>query len=98
MIVRIVNLKMRPDKVEVFLDIFEKHKKSIRNASGCKYLELLHGVHDKSRITTYSQWSSEQDLNNYRNSELFGIVWPAIKACLKAPAEARSYSLAEKLI
>jgi len=98
MIVRIVNLKMRPDKVGTFLELFEKYKSRIRHANGCRYLELLQNLDNELFITTYSHWDSEEDLNNYRASELFGIVWPAIKACLIAPAEAKSYTLKEKLI
>lgn len=98
MIVRIVNLKMHREKVSVFLDVFEENKDAIRHAPGCRHLELLQGSPNDTCITTYSHWDSEEDLNNYRSSTLFGQVWPAIKACLIVPAEANSYLLKEKVI
>jgi heme-degrading monooxygenase HmoA len=39
---------------------------------------------------TYSIWDSEEALNNYRDSELFGELWPKIKPWFAAKAEAWS--------
>jgi len=38
-------------------------------------------------------WESEEALNAYRKSELFGSVWPKTKACFANPAEAWSTTL-----
>ncbi|MAC17280.1 MAG: hypothetical protein CMC97_03175 [Flavobacteriales bacterium] len=38
-------------------------------------------------------WEGEQALNAYRNSPLFGTVWPATKALFSEPPVARSHDL-----
>ena len=44
---------------------------------------------------TYSYWDSENDLNNYRKSELFNEVWTFTKKLFNAKPEAWSV---EKLV
>ena len=83
------------DKVEEFLEIFEKSKKMIRNFPGCTHLELHRDYNAKNIYITYSNWKTEQDLNNYRNSELFKNVWTATKALFSAPPIAFSNQLAD---
>ena len=79
MIVRIVKMTFMPDKTEEFLANFEKHKEQIRNFSGCRKLSLLQENHQSNVYFTYSWWESENDLENYRQSELFKGVWQQTK-------------------
>ena len=51
---------------------------------------------DLSIRATLSRWESEDALNAYRRSELFGVVWPSTKALFRAPAEVWSYEVAER--
>ena len=97
MITRIVKMNFRPEEVENFLTIFHQSKDKIRHMPGCKYLELWNSQSDASIYYTYSIWDSEDDLNNYRDSELFQSVWPATKALFASKAEASSLNVLVKL-
>lgn len=80
MIVRIVRMTFRPEEVASFLNIFEESKRYIRSFEGCRHLELHRDPQNEAVYYTYSHWNSENDLNNYRDSELFGRTWKATKA------------------
>jgi quinol monooxygenase YgiN len=67
------------DKVADFLKIFDESKAQIRAMEGCRYLELMRDVNQPSVFMTHSHWVSEDDLNNYRDSELFKRVWSETK-------------------
>ncbi len=99
MIVRIVKMEFQPDKIESFKAIFEARKKHIRAFPGCQYLELLQGnAANKSVFMTYSYWDSEEDLNNYRYSELFAETWKETKILFSKKAEAISLSKLHSLV
>ena len=91
MIIRIVRMGFDPDKVDSFLELFEKQKDSIRGFPGCIHLELLQDADDQSVFSTYSHWESPEDLENYRKSPLFGEVWPATKKLFNRKPVANSY-------
>jgi heme-degrading monooxygenase HmoA len=80
-------------EIENFLRIFEQSKDQIRNMPGCNHLELWNSQTEATVFYTYSIWDSENDLNNYRNSELFQSVWPATKALFASKAEASSLNV-----
>ncbi len=90
MIIRIVKMTFEPEKVNGFLKIFGASKHLIRNMDGCLHLELLNDINSANIFFTYSHWVSENDLNNYRNSELFKSVWGKTKILFAAKAEAWS--------
>jgi len=90
MIIRIVKMTFEPDKVSDFLKIFDDSKQYIRNMEGCTGLELLKDIKSPTLFFTYSHWQSENDLNNYRNSELFKSVWSKTKLLFASKAEAWS--------
>ncbi len=90
MIIRIVKMTFQPEKVNEFLEIFNSSKQFIRNSKGCTHLELLNDIHSPTIFFTYSYWDSEDDLNNYRNSELFENVWSKTKVLFAEQAEAWS--------
>jgi len=79
MIKRIVKLTFNEDKIETFLENFEKNKKAIRNFSGCHHLELWRDTKNPNVFFTYSYWTSEEALNAYRHSDLFRNVWSKTK-------------------
>ena len=41
-------------------------------------MELLHDTEDPGVFFTYSAWNDPMDLEAYRNSEVFGNVWPVL--------------------
>lgn len=91
MIVRVVRMTFKEEAVETFLQIFEASKEKIRSFPGCRHLQLLADAHAANVFSTYSIWEDEADLNVYRNSELFGQVWPETKRLFEVAPVAHSY-------
>lgn len=90
MIIRIVKMTFHPEKVNEFQQIFNESKELIRNMPGCTHLELLNDVNEKNIFFTYSYWESENDLNNYRKSDVFAKVWAKTKVLFSDKPEAWS--------
>jgi len=90
MFVRIVKMTFRPDAVTEFLSNFEKVKQDIRNAPGCRLLELYHDKANPQVFFTYSYWETEADLEAYRASALFCDTWAITKPLFSHKAEAWS--------
>ncbi len=68
-----------PLKIEEFLHNFHNSKDKIRNFEGCSFLELYRDKKHTNIFFTYSYWNSEENLENYRNSDLFKEVWGKTK-------------------
>ena len=96
MLLRIVRLTFRPAQVPAFLTLFEGSKSRIRAQPGCLGMALWRDAADPAVFCTYSRWQSEADLNAYRQSALFGEVWPATKRLLAAPPVAFSSFLLDE--
>lgn len=90
MFVRIVKMGFHEENVDTFLSIFDDKKEIIRNNKGCQLLELYRDKTNPTIFFTYSYWKTEQDLENYRNSELFENVWVQTKALFNIKPEAWS--------
>ncbi|MCH2490703.1 MAG: antibiotic biosynthesis monooxygenase [Flavobacteriales bacterium] len=90
MFTRIVKMEFQEAKVSTFLDNFETVKSKIRNFPGCEFLELYRDKNNRAIFFTYSRWKEEQDLENYRNSDLFKGVWATTKPMFKSKAQAWS--------
>lgn len=88
MIVRVVKMTFRPEEVTRFLDLFEGWRHRIIAFPGCQHLELLHDVDDERVLFTYSVWQGPEDLEAYRNSDVFAGVWPVVKKLFAEPAQA----------
>lgn len=97
MLIRIVKMTFQADKVDEFIKIFEKSKEAIRNQAGCKHLELWQDKDQPHIFSTYSLWESEDNLNQYRHSDIFGQVWPATKALFAEKPVASSHIQRYKL-
>lgn len=97
MIVRIVRMKFQADKLDEFHQIFDQSKEKISSFPGCLHLELHADPTDDTVRYTYSHWQSQDDLNAYRHSELFGQVWPRTKALFDAKPMAHSLTLLEEV-
>ncbi|HLW15508.1 MAG TPA: antibiotic biosynthesis monooxygenase [Flavobacteriaceae bacterium] len=94
---RIVKLEFEEAKVPEFLSDFEAVKDKIRAFPGCERLELLQDKSDKGVFFTYSTWKSEEALEAYKNSALFGEVWPKTKALFRDKPMAWSVSSLQEL-
>jgi len=90
MLVRIVKMGFDPDKIETFLQNFEKRKTKIRGFQGCMLLELYRDKNNTNQFFTYSYWKDEAALENYRNSSLFKEVWAETKIYFNQKPEAWS--------
>ncbi|MGM5470278.1 putative quinol monooxygenase [Flavobacteriaceae bacterium LMO-SS05] len=88
MFVRIVKMGFEPSKIEDFLAYFETHKVQIRNFEGCQFLELYRDKNHNTVFFTYSFWNTEDDLEQYRQSDLFKSVWSKTKPLFNAKPEA----------
>lgn len=95
MLVRIVKMSFHQEHIETFLSNFNKKKEEIRKSAGCNLLELYRDKNDSSIFFTYSYWESEEDLNEYRKSELFNETWSKTKVLFNSKPHAWSV---EKMI
>lgn len=77
--IRIVKLTLDPNHLDDFLTHFETVKNKINTFPGCLGMQLLLDKKTKGILFTYSEWEDETALNNYRNSALFGSIWPTVK-------------------
>jgi heme-degrading monooxygenase HmoA len=98
MLVRIVKLSFHQDKIPAFLENFELVKNQIRNFPGNRLLELYQDKTNASIFFTYSYWDSEEDLENYRKSELFIEVWDFTKQLFNDKPEAWSVDKLNSLV
>lgn len=80
MFVRIVKMSFHSKFIEEFQNMFNQKKHFIRNSEGCKLLELYQDKNNPEIFFTYSYWEKEENLENYRNSELFKKVWKQTKS------------------
>ncbi len=97
MFTRIVKMEFEVNNVSTFLHNFETVKTSIRQFSGCMHLELLKDKNDPTIFFTYSHWEHEDDLENYRNSDLFKSVWATTKPLFRSKAQAWSVDSIHRL-
>lgn len=67
------------DSIDDFIAIFKKYRTHIKSAPGCNSVKLLQDKKDSNIFFTYSYWESESFLNDYKNSVIFGEVWPQTK-------------------
>jgi len=80
---RIVKMTFRTDAIDEFLD--------------CNGLKLIRSVDKDNILFTYSKWNTPEDLENYRNSELFKETWSYVKQLFEARAEAWSTEIVAEL-
>ena len=90
MFVRIVKMSFHEANIPAFLENFESNKEKIRASNGNRLLELYQDKNDSCIFFTYSYWETENDLNNYRKSALFGEVWTFTKTLFNKKPEAWS--------
>jgi quinol monooxygenase YgiN len=85
-----VKLQFRETEIASFIRIFNENKLNVSNFNGCLGMRLLNDLQNPCIFYTYSQWESEDALNNYRKSTIFNTVWISIKPLFELPAEACS--------
>ena len=90
MLIRIVRMTFEPEQVPAFLALFRESKDRIRAQPGCQHLALWQDATDPAIYCTHSHWNDARALDAYRQSALFGEVWPATKRLFAAPPVAFS--------
>lgn len=96
-ITRIVRMEFRQEAVEDFLAMFSSTSPMIRNFPGCCALEL-HRDEELSHVYyTYSTWNSKEDLQTYRQSDLFRETWSLTKSWFGGPPQAYSLVLHSRI-
>lgn len=92
MILRLVGLPVHPDRVEELERAFAGARPRIAALPGCHRVTLLRtGDDDKPDFLTLSVWTGREDLEDYRRSELFKDIWPAIRQTLREKPWAKTY-------
>jgi len=79
MITRIVRMSFDPAQVDQFLRVFDSIKTKIRSADGCLYLSLHQDLNEHNVYYTISHWEHPENLEKYRESELFSTTWAEVK-------------------
>jgi quinol monooxygenase YgiN len=90
MIIRFVKLSFSDEHLEKFKTFEKSIANEIRLFNGCSYLEILQDVNNPQIFFTHSHWKTEQDLNDYRNSEFFKNTWNTTKQWFNGKPEAWS--------
>jgi quinol monooxygenase YgiN len=90
-------MTFQPEKVDEFLEMFDQKKEAIRATEGCQQLELIRNIDEPNVMMTYSFWTDEEHLNNYKKTDVFAEVWPKTKALFAARPEAWSMERLELL-
>ena len=80
MITRIVRMEFQPAHADDFLDHFRGVAPRIRAFPGVLHLELHRDAAQPNVFYTFSIWDGENELENYRESELFKRAWSQAKA------------------
>lgn len=97
MITRIVKLHFKPENISSFERLFEDTRKQIREFPGCLFLQLYRDRKDPCTFFTYSRWESDEQLENYRQSDFFRKVWGQTKIMFDDRPEAWSVDVLHTL-
>lgn len=92
MIIRFVKMGFKPEEIENFKNLFEQTKNNIRNMPGCYFLSLYSEL-NSNVMYTHSIWNSIDDLEHYRNSDLFETTWAKTKVLFNQKPEAWTVEL-----
>ncbi len=91
MIIRIVKMSFLKEHQASFYALFQEVMPSIKAFPGCKDLQLLKEDKNSSILATLSIWETAEDLENYRQSELFKKTWKQTKALFNDKPQAWSF-------
>lgn len=94
-VLRVVDMVFRAAEREAFLALFAQHQQAIAGRPGCGGVILVEREadgEDEVAFSTVSRWRSVEDLDAYRRSELFGVVWPSTKRLFAQAPRATSYA------
>lgn len=90
---RIVKMTFVLERCDEFQTFFNEIKDQIAGQPGCSEVRLLRDKAASGVFFTYSLWDKQSSLDAYRETELFGMVWPKVKNWFNAKPEAWSTEL-----
>lgn len=90
MIQRLVKLHFHPENTSAFEQIVAETRDHIRATDGCLHMEAWRDIDNPNCYYTYSRWTGEEALNNYRYSDFFKGTWSRTKALFSDRPEAFS--------
>ncbi len=94
MLIRIVKLKIKQQNLEAFLAAYKSRNPVENKINGCVSVKLTKVTTNSDlayhEFCTISEWKSEIDLENYRNSPYFKETWTNLKPFFAQKAEAWS--------
>ena len=90
MITRIVKMYFKPEQTENFKLLFEEVKDLIAACEGCEGVKLVQDILVPEIFFTISYWRTLENLESYRNSDLFTATWSRTKAMFAGRPEAWS--------
>ena len=88
--IRIVKMTFEEEHADDFINHFESIKLKILAMPGCEKLRLHRDLTNPHIFFTYSLWTNDNALQNYRQSPLFQDTWKIVKAWFSERAEAWS--------
>ena len=83
MLIRLVRLPASAETLPALRATLTEVMPTVRQQPGCTHLELRADHAAPHVLYTLSHWQSDADLQRYRRSEMFGKVWPRLKAHLR---------------
>jgi len=89
-------MEFQPAHVDDFLAHFSAVRGLIRNYPGVQHLELRRDASHSNVYYTYSIWNGVNDLESYRQSDLFKQAWAQAKAWFAEKPQA--FSLLEETV
>ena len=90
-IVRVVRLTFIEDSIGAFKELYKEHEEAISSQTGCFSVDLVEDSSNPLVWATISKWKDVESLNRYRDSKLFGVVWPATKVLFAEKPEVWTY-------
>ena len=79
MLIRIVKIHLLTDQISAFKMLFYAAQPEILKFEGCISVELMRNPDHFDQYFTFSKWTDEESLNQYRNSEFFITTWRKTK-------------------
>jgi len=92
MIYGVVSVRVKPGKLQAFLDLFKSNAVTVRQEKGCiKYIPLVDletpapiQVIDKNVVTILEMWETMEDLNNHMASPHMAVYFKKEKEFVEA--------------
>ena len=90
MLLRVVRMEFKQERLKDFHAVFEQAKPKILAMKGCNHVEICEDPSNFDVRYTFSKWDSVKDLEAYRESKLFKSTWTKTKTLFSGKPSAYS--------